>query len=132
EDLRDRPFSRRGTPGELFFVQFPDQRREFFGSRLLHLERLFIVGVGDDALGVLLWGFWHDGSSCLHLLRGKLKWAYRNNGDSKSAFGILGHRMCHYSRQVRAITKVCFRIQQKEVESASTKVVGGLCAENAY
>src|SRR5205823_1012001 len=64
--------------------------------------------------------------------RGELKWAYRNNQDSKSAFGHLGHRMCHYSRQVRAITKVCFRIQQKEVESASTNVVGGLCAENAY
>ena len=67
EDLGDGPFSRRGAPGKLFFVQFSDQGREFFGSRLLHLQRLFIFifDVGENALGVLLWGLWHDGSSCL-------------------------------------------------------------------
>src|SRR5438128_9314998 len=69
ENFRNRPFPRRGTLGKLFFVQFSDESREFLGSRLLHSQRLFVIGMGKDTLGVLLWSFWHNGSSCLGSLR---------------------------------------------------------------
>src|SRR5438445_1422604 len=59
QDLRNRPFPRRGSTPDFFFAETPRQLIQLLSRALLDLERIFPINMAQDSLGVLLCSFLH-------------------------------------------------------------------------